>query len=174
MLMGVFLASNSLHDLGGQKRFCWCYNTKFFEQSQWNKTFCRMYGLAVMLSISRRTTIKNIDKIAFKQVYISGLYVLWRSFSCIGVKYNIGVIVALTQTDFVVVRSTDCGRIMSGFQILFGQNRNQTPNRCYFEMAEKLNFLKKKWRVNAKSMTMCCQKNPKYPTIYSAKTFGIC
>ena len=87
-----------------------------------------MYGLAVMLFISRWATIKNIEKIAFKQVYISGLYVLWRSFSCIGVKYNIGVIVALTQTDFVVVRSTDCGRIMSGFQIFFGQNHNQNPN----------------------------------------------
>ena len=142
-----------------------CYNKNFW-------TFCRIYGLAVMLSISRRTTIKNIDKIAFKQVYISGLYVLWRSFSCIGVKYNIGVIVALTQTDFVVVMSTDCGRIKSGFQILFGQNRNQTPNRCYFEMAEKLNFLKKKWRVNAKSMAMCCQKIPNTPQFIRPKYLG--
>ena len=33
------------------------------EQNQWNKIFCRMYGLAVMLSISRWTTTKNIAKI---------------------------------------------------------------------------------------------------------------
>ena len=65
MLFGVFLASNSLHDIGGKKiKKYICYNTKNFEQSHWDKIFYRMYGLAVMLFISRWTTTTNIDKIS--------------------------------------------------------------------------------------------------------------
>jgi hypothetical protein len=52
-LRGVFLASNSLHEVRGQKWSCPCYNPKNFEQIYCSKLFCRMYGLAVMLSISR-------------------------------------------------------------------------------------------------------------------------
>ena len=37
-----------------------CYN---FEQNQWYKIFCRMYGLTVMQTISSSTNITNIDKI---------------------------------------------------------------------------------------------------------------
>ena len=40
-----------------------CHNSKNFEQIHWNQLFCRMYGLAVMLSISTRTTSKTINKI---------------------------------------------------------------------------------------------------------------
>ena len=36
---------------------------KSFEQIHWNKVFCAMYGLTVMLSILTPTTSKNIDKI---------------------------------------------------------------------------------------------------------------
>ena len=63
MTLWAFLASNSLHNHGCQKLTCPCYNTKNFEQFHWNKLFCGIYGLAVMLSISTRTTSKNIDKI---------------------------------------------------------------------------------------------------------------
>jgi hypothetical protein len=59
----VFLASNSLYNLGGQKRSCPCYNPKNFEQIHWRKLFCRMYGLAVILSISTWTTMCLINKI---------------------------------------------------------------------------------------------------------------
>ena len=34
------------------------------EQIHWNQLFCGMYGLAVMLSFSTRTTSKNIDEIS--------------------------------------------------------------------------------------------------------------
>ena len=59
----MFLASNSVHNHEGQKYLCPCHNSKNFEQIHWNQIFCRMYGLAVMLSISRLTTSKTINKI---------------------------------------------------------------------------------------------------------------
>ena len=34
-----------------------------FQQIHWNNIFCRMYGLALMLSVATRTPLKNIDKI---------------------------------------------------------------------------------------------------------------
>ena len=36
---------------------------KEFEQNQWNKNFCRMYGLAVMLSISRPIPLKILIRL---------------------------------------------------------------------------------------------------------------
>ena len=48
----AFLASNSLHNHGGQKLSCPSYNTKNFEQIHCNKLFCGMFGLAMMPSIS--------------------------------------------------------------------------------------------------------------------------
>ena len=36
---------------------------KEFEQIHWNKLFCRIYGLAVMLSIPRQPASKNIEEI---------------------------------------------------------------------------------------------------------------
>ena len=39
-----------------------CYNTKNLEQIHWYKLFGGMYGLAVMMSISKQTTNKNIGK----------------------------------------------------------------------------------------------------------------
>ena len=39
------------------------HNTKNFEQIHWNQLFFGVYGLPVMLSISRLTTSKNIDEI---------------------------------------------------------------------------------------------------------------
>ena len=58
---GVFLASNSLHDLWGQKKICPCLNSLNFEQIQWNKIFHRMYGLAVnlIMSVSGHPSIIN-------------------------------------------------------------------------------------------------------------------
>ena len=40
-----------------------CHITMNFEQMNLNQLFCRKNGLAVMLSIPRRTTIKNVDEI---------------------------------------------------------------------------------------------------------------
>ena len=48
----MFLASNSLHNLGGQKWSCPCYQTRHLQQIHWNKIFCRMYGLGVMLTMA--------------------------------------------------------------------------------------------------------------------------
>ena len=56
-------ASNNLHNHEGKKLSCPSQNTKNFEQIHWNQIFCWMYGLAMMLSISRLTTSKNIDEI---------------------------------------------------------------------------------------------------------------
>ena len=70
----VFLASNSLHNLGSQNLSCPCYHPKNFEQIHWSKLFCKMYGLPVMLSISTWTNSKNINKmnprIFLRQIYI--------------------------------------------------------------------------------------------------------
>ena len=45
-----------------KKKLCPCYNGRNFEQNQSNISFCRMYGTAVMQTISNSTIIKNIDK----------------------------------------------------------------------------------------------------------------
>ena len=100
VLFWVFLASNSLHDLGGQIKLCSCYNTKNFEQTHWNKTFYRMYGLAMMLSISTQTNLKNIDKIVLHKIVktnpiiktsqdsLNALVNNWQSkFVCCALKY---------------------------------------------------------------------------------------
>ena len=71
----VFLASNSLHNHGGQKLLCQCYNRNNFEQIHWNKLFCGMYGLAVMLSIPRQTTSRNINEIQTSQSLRSNLII---------------------------------------------------------------------------------------------------
>ena len=39
------------------------FYARHLQQINWNKTFCRMHGLAVMLSVATRRTSKNIDKI---------------------------------------------------------------------------------------------------------------
>ena len=46
-----------------------CHNTKNFEQIHWNQLFCGMCGLAVMLSIPRLTTSKNIDEMLFRNIF---------------------------------------------------------------------------------------------------------
>ena len=43
------------------------YRGRNFEQNQQNKIFCRMYGLAVMQTISNSMIIENIDKIAYEK-----------------------------------------------------------------------------------------------------------
>ena len=52
-LRGVFLVSNSLHEVGGQKWPCPCYRARHLQQSPWKHFFYRMYGLGVMLVSSR-------------------------------------------------------------------------------------------------------------------------
>ena len=46
-----------------ENKLCPYHNTMNFEQIHWSQYFCGKYGLAVMLSIPRRTTIKNVDEI---------------------------------------------------------------------------------------------------------------
>ena len=48
----MFLASNSLHNLRGQKWSCPCYHARHLQQIHRNKNFCRMYGLGVMLDMT--------------------------------------------------------------------------------------------------------------------------
>ena len=64
---GVFLASNCLHGVRGQKWSSPFYNTKNFEQIHWSKLVHRIYGLAVMLSISTSTTMSLINEILGKK-----------------------------------------------------------------------------------------------------------
>ena len=69
MLLGGFLAFNRLHDLGGQKKLCSCYNTNNFKQSHWNKTFCMVWPwcclfqheLPVKILIRSKLYISNIS-----------------------------------------------------------------------------------------------------------------
>ena len=56
-LWGVFLASSSLYEVGGQKHYA---HVKTFEQIQWNKVFCRMYGLSMIEVISPSGQMSNI------------------------------------------------------------------------------------------------------------------
>ena len=55
-----FLAANSLHKLRGEKKLCSEFWTNYS-----NKIFCRIYGLAMMLTISR----SNICQILIRRVF---------------------------------------------------------------------------------------------------------
>ena len=57
------MASNSLHNLGGQKQSCPCLNSYNFEQNQRNQLFHRIYGLAVNLIMTPSGQLSNIDEI---------------------------------------------------------------------------------------------------------------
>ena len=85
-LRGVFalIASITLE----VKTLCSCYNTRkglfncvHFEQSHWNWIFCSMYGLAVMQSIPRQTTGKNINNIPFSIIIPSGIWPIFNKWS---------------------------------------------------------------------------------------------
>ena len=41
MLLGQFLTSNSLHNLGGQKNICLCYHARHFQPIHWKKNSVR-------------------------------------------------------------------------------------------------------------------------------------
>ena len=58
---GVFLASNSLHEVRDLKKIC--LNLKNFEQIQWINLFHRMYGLAVIKVMTMSGHFSNIDEI---------------------------------------------------------------------------------------------------------------
>ena len=76
----MFLASNSLHDLEDKKWICPCYNSLNFKQIRCNTFFCRMYGLAVMLSVTISTTSKNIFIVSNIQVRLNNsLWILQSS-----------------------------------------------------------------------------------------------
>ena len=53
MVKLVFLASNSLHNLGGQKQLCLCYHERHLQQIHWIKHLCGMYSFTGKLSIAR-------------------------------------------------------------------------------------------------------------------------
>ena len=48
----IFLASNSLHNLG-QKWSCPCYHARHLQQIHWSKLLCGMYGFMAKSSVSR-------------------------------------------------------------------------------------------------------------------------
>ena len=68
-LRGVYLASNSLHEVRGQRKSCPCLNLYNFEQIQWNKLFHRIYGLAVNLIMTLSGHLSNIDEIRLLTVW---------------------------------------------------------------------------------------------------------
>ena len=49
--------------LFGSDFVSWIFNIKNFEQIQWNKIFCRIYGLAVIVAMSLSGHLLNIDEI---------------------------------------------------------------------------------------------------------------
>ena len=59
----MFLASNSLHNLRGQKWSCPCYHARHLQQIQWSKLLCGMYGFTAKLSVPPSTTMSLINKI---------------------------------------------------------------------------------------------------------------
>ena len=48
----IFLASNSLHNLGGKKRSCPCYHARHLKQIHWNQIFSRMDHLSMIASVT--------------------------------------------------------------------------------------------------------------------------
>ena len=48
----MFMASNSLHNMGGQKLSCPCYHARHLQQIHWTKLFCGMYGFTAKLSVA--------------------------------------------------------------------------------------------------------------------------
>ena len=57
---------------------------KNFEQIQWNKIFCRMYGLAVIEVMSLSRHLLNIDEMS---LYLNSWHLLsfsWRKYQCAG------------------------------------------------------------------------------------------
>ena len=49
----MFLASNSFHNLRGQKQLCPCYHARNLQEIHWNKLLCGMYGFTAKLSVPR-------------------------------------------------------------------------------------------------------------------------
>ena len=49
----MFLASNSLNNLRGQKWSCPCYHARHLQQIHWSKLLCGMYGLMAKSSVPR-------------------------------------------------------------------------------------------------------------------------
>ena len=47
----MFLASNSLHNLRGQKWSCPCYHARHLQQIHWSKLLCGMYGFTAKSSV---------------------------------------------------------------------------------------------------------------------------
>ena len=91
----MFLAFNSLHNLGVQKWSCPYYHTRKLRQIHWNKVFCGMYGcsqifccnfrlpclLLIRLSLSTETRVNNLVYKGLSDWYITPLIVspLWEA-----------------------------------------------------------------------------------------------
>ena len=54
----MFLASNSLQNLGGQKLSCTCYHARHLQQIHWNKLLFWMYGRPWLGLFQHRTFVK--------------------------------------------------------------------------------------------------------------------
>ena len=62
----MFLTSNSLHNLRGQKWSCPCYHARHLQQIHWSKLLCGMYGFTAKSSVPRPKvylTIQNLDMV---------------------------------------------------------------------------------------------------------------
>ena len=53
-----------LFEVGGWMFLSPCYHAQHLQQIHWIQIFCKMYGLAVNLSVPTWTDLKNIDKIS--------------------------------------------------------------------------------------------------------------
>ena len=54
----MFLASNNLHNLRGQKWSWPCYHARHLQQIHWNKFLCRMYGFMAKSFIARLNIVR--------------------------------------------------------------------------------------------------------------------
>ena len=66
----MFLASNSLHNLRGQKWSCPCYHARHLQQIHWSKLLCGMYGLTAKSSVPRL----NICQLLMRLFWVANVW----------------------------------------------------------------------------------------------------
>ena len=66
----MFLASNRLHNLRGQKWSCPCYHAKHLQQIHWSKLLCGMYGLTAKSSVPRL----NICQLLMRLFWVANVW----------------------------------------------------------------------------------------------------
>ena len=120
----MFLASNSLHNLGGQKWSCPCYHARHLQQIHRNKIFCRIYGLGVML-------MEFQEKNAF-DIYWP-LHKIWLVFFCCTFEHAWGCKMFCLKLHKPRIYSVSRSTVLLDNYFNFPENycRNQRSNKIF-------------------------------------------